>query len=767
MPTAAEQSFLLKNTDEKFPLLKDLTEIILGTDTISSIANQVLDLVIRDTGAGKCSLMLLNDRRELSIVASRGIELEVSKNYRSGLSHGIAGTVVRNTYPVLVTDIDRDERFLGMGGGNYRTKSFIACPISGNKRMIGLLNASDRKDSKPFDEQDFSTMCLISQLTAVALEKALLVVQMKEKTSELEEMNRKLIEGDLLKTEFLTRLAHELRTPLNSIKGSIYYLENTDKLEPGAQKEFYSIISKETDKLASIAENQLAFLTCEEELRSVRKSVVNLDEILTEVSCSKTLLEQLEREGITLSVQLEQGIKEILGDKFRIIQMFIILLEGLVLHLKRGDTLRISAREEEAVLVTIQTNRELPERFEEAFSCPDRDLEKEEGRHRTKMYLVRKKAESLGWDLNTHNGAGEFILTLSIPRSRRQKIDAAVGKSIDLFLEFIAELMGLNTCSIMLRDEFTGDLRIQSAMGLDDDVVRKTQIRPGDQICGWVAMEGKAVLIEDIEHDSRFARKSTSQYNTKSLLSVPLKVHDNVTGVLNLNNKKSAEPFTAQDLTLAAVLGSRVSRLIEKLRTDEDWEEDFRSFSDSFDKLLTAGRKYHKKERQFPDLVRKIMEKLDTTDEQKEMALYVSTVYDLGLMFMDEAVLRKNKLEPAELASLKVHPFNTIELLNSIEYSPEVNRAILHHHEKFDGTGYPDGLAGEEIPLISRVIAVVDAYFAMVSKRPHRKKLTSGEALQQIRDGAGISYDPAVVAALEASVNRGQGTEDREQLHRN
>lgn len=754
MPKATEQLFPFNSADERSSLLKDLTDIILGTDTINSIANQVLDIVLRYTGAGKCSLMLLNDRRELSIIASRGIELEVSKNYRSGLGNSIAGAVVRNTLPVLVTDIDQDERFQGMGGGNYRTKSFIACPITGKKRMLGILNASDRKDSCPFDEQDFDILNIISQLTAISLEKALLVAQMREKTSELEEMNRKLIEGDLLKTEFLTRLSHELRTPLNSIKGSIYYLENADKLERGEQKEFYSIISKETNKLASIAENQLDFLTCEDELRTVRKSVVSLDEILTEVSCSKTLQDHLEREGISLSVQLEQGVTEILGDKFRIIQMFIILLEGLVSHLKKGDSLRISAHEDEAVRVIIQVNRELPERFEKAFSCPDRDFLKEEGRQRTKMYLVRKKAESLGWDLTIKNEAGEFTIILSIPRSRRQKIDAAVGKSIDLFLEFIAELMGLNTCSIMLRDEFTGDLRIQSSMGLDDDVVRKTQIRTGDQICGWVAMEGKPVLIEDIEHDPRFARKSTSQYNTKSLLSIPLKSHDSVTGVLNLNNKKSAEPFTSQDLTLAAVLGSRVSRLIEKLRTDEDWEEDFRGFTNSFDKLLTAGRKYHKKERQFPDLVRRIMERLETNDEEKEQALYVSTVYDLGLMFMDDAVLHKNKLEPAEHASLKVHPFNTVELLNGIEFSPEVNKAILHHHEKYDGTGYPNGLAGEEIPLISRVIAVVDAFFAMTSKRPHRRKLASEDALQQIRDGAGSSYDPAVVAALEASVKQ-------------
>jgi len=237
-------------TDERIALVTDLTEIILGTDNISGIANQVLDIVVRHTGAAKCSLMLLNDRRELSIVASRGIDLEISREYRSRIGQGIAGMVVRNTEPVLVDDITTDTRFRGMGRGNgYRTPSFISCPIRGRKRMIGLLNASDRKDLLPFTEQGFELLQLISHQAAVALENAFLMAQLREKAAELEEMNRKLMEGDLLKTEFLTRISHELRTPLNSIKGSIYYLESADRLTREDQKEFYAIISKETEKL--------------------------------------------------------------------------------------------------------------------------------------------------------------------------------------------------------------------------------------------------------------------------------------------------------------------------------------------------------------------------------------------------------------------------------------------------------------------------------------------------------------------------------------
>lgn len=737
-------------SDEIVALVTDLTDIILGTDNISAIANQVLDIVVRYTGAGKCSLMLLNERRELSIVASRGINLEVSREYRSKIGQGIAGMVVRNTVPVLVEDIYADETFRDMRRGNgYRTPSFVSCPIRGHKRMIGVLNASDRKDSLPFDKQGFELLQLIGNHTAVALENASLVGQLREKATELEDMNRKLMEGDLLNTEFLTRISHELRTPLNSIKGSVYYLENADRLTREDQKEFYAIISKEAEKLADIVESQLDFLSCRDGMRSTGRSVVSLAEILSDVSCSKTLAETLGRSGIALSVQLENMIPEIIGDKFRIRQMLLTLLEGIANRLERGDELRISAGDNTSIHIKVQADRKLPKQFLASFSRPAPPLGREVGEDGGKMYLVRKAAENLGWDLDIDNGADTFTLTMAIPRSRRQKIDAAVAKSTDLFLEFIAELMGLGTCSIMLRDDVSGELRIRSALGLDEDIVRTTHIRPGDQISGWVVLEGKPVLIENIENDPRFARKSFSQYNTKSLLSVPLKIGDTVAGVLNLNNKKSAEPFTPNDLILATALGDRISSLIGKLRDNESWEQGFQELTASFEKLLIAGRKYHKKTRLLPNLVRRIMERLEASDEEQQTGLYVSAVYDLGLMFMDEAVLRKGKLEPSEFASLKVHPFTTVELLNGIEFSPDVSRSILHHHEKFDGTGYPDGLAGCEIPLISRVISVVDAYCAMISKRPHRKEMTGSEALREIRNGAGTSYDPAVVEALE------------------
>jgi len=102
---------------------------------------------------------------------------------------------------------------------------------------------------------------------------------------------------------------------------------------------------------------------------------------------------------------------------------------------------------------------------------------------------------------------------------------------------------------------------------------------------------------------------------------------------------------------------------------------------------------------------------------------------------------------------VKLHPYNTVFLLDTLELSDEMKKIILYHHERFDGTGYPSGLKGEEIPLLSRVLSVVDSFSAMLSERPYRERLTKYQALSEIRAGAGSLYDPHIVKALEDVMN--------------
>jgi hypothetical protein len=177
----------------------------------------------------------------------------------------------------------------------------------------------------------------------------------------------------------------------------------------------------------------------------------------------------------------------------------------------------------------------------------------------------------------------------------------------------------------------------------------------------------------------------------------------------------------------------------------------------SLDALLNAERKYPKKGPCQLRLMNRLMEELDAAAEEREIALYISMIYDLGLMLVDRGVMEKSDpLSPLERSTLKSHPFTTLDLLGVFEPSEKVRRIILHHHERFDGRGYPDGLKGEEIPFLSRALAVVDAYCAMSEERPYRQALGPKEAMTELCKGAGTHYDPRMVEALERiSLNQG------------
>ena len=731
--------------EKKLSILREISSVNVLTDNLSTIVNLMLELAINYTDAEKGSIMLLNSKGELYIYAARGMKAEFIKSYRVKVGEGIAGHVARTMEPVMVQNIEEDPRFKQIPRDRYKTNSFISCPIISKNRLLGVLNINDKRNGEPFTDDDFSFIKIIANHAAVALENAFLMNQLRAKAAELEEINKKLIDSDVVKTEFITRLSHELRTPLNSVKGSIYYLQQSPELGPQERLEFYDIIASETGKMISIVENLLNFLRLEDEMKLLDKRLINIKDVLDEVSRSKLITNRLSSKNIELRVHLRKTVSDIVADKIRTVQFFINMLDVIASYLELNDKINITVDSNNYIDITIEASRPLPENitvyFKETRSIYDQNQPDE----KLKLYLARKIAENHRWSIDAYNTESSFLVKITIPESSRNKIIAVVDSCMDKFVDLIAELLEVNTCSVMLSDEITGDLTIKSARGLNDDVIKRTRIKFGDRIAGWVAVEGKPLFIEDIEKDPRFGRKNTPRYTTKSLISLPIKVNSTVVGVVNLNNKKSNEPFSRVDLYIATELTSRISKFLEKLYKGNIDEEEVTHFITTLENLIFVEKRYTKKQPLLPNLMTALLEELGVDEETKRIGTYISVLYDLGLMTVDERVLSKKKLLPSEERTVKIHPFATISLLNNFEYSEEVRNAILHHHERYDGTGYPDGLKGKDIPFLSRVLAVVDSYCAMISDRPYKKPLTDRHAIEELKKGAGTLYDPEIV----------------------
>jgi len=146
---------------------------------------------------------------------------------------------------------------------------------------------------------------------------------------------------------------------------------------------------------------------------------------------------------------------------------------------------------------------------------------------------------------------------------------------------------------------------------------------------------------------------------------------------------------------------------------------------------------------------------LALSHQDTEALRFAGILHDIGKLAIPIPVLRKADLpSEADRASIANHAARGVEMVRDIEFLADSMPAILHHHERMDGRGYPAGLAGEEIPLLARIIAVADAFDSLTTSRSHREAHTVKEALAELREYAGTHLDPSVLAALERSLAR-------------
>jgi putative nucleotidyltransferase with HDIG domain len=121
-------------------------------------------------------------------------------------------------------------------------------------------------------------------------------------------------------------------------------------------------------------------------------------------------------------------------------------------------------------------------------------------------------------------------------------------------------------------------------------------------------------------------------------------------------------------------------------------------------------------------------------------------LHDIGKIGTYEAILDKpGELTAEEIKMIRRHPAQGADILSPLRAMREIIPIIKHHHERYDGSGYPDGLAGDEIPFEARILAIADVYAAMRSDRPYRARLTHKAAVKELKGGAGTQFDPMLV----------------------
>lgn len=303
--------------------------------------------------------------------------------------------------------------------------------------------------------------------------------------------------------------------------------------------------------------------------------------------------------------------------------------------------------------------------------------------------------------------------------------------------------------SVMLLDRETGLMRVAASVGLDAEIVRETRVREGEGIAGWVLATGKPVLIEDLPgREGRGRRAGTAEI--RSAVSVPIADQDGTLGVLNVGSRAYPARFTDKHMQALTLLGTQTA---VALRNAEAMTQARELYFATLRALVLALETKDPYARGGTDRVVRFAVALGEElglDELELQALEVAALlHDIGMSSTGEGVAQTGRpLSTFERGLLKLHPVLAAEILEEVPALRTVIPIVYHHHEWFDGRGYVVGLAGESIPIGSRILSVADAFVAMTGDRPYRAAMSVTEAVGELEEKAGTQFDPDVVRAF-------------------
>jgi len=342
-----------------------------------------------------------------------------------------------------------------------------------------------------------------------------------------------------------------------------------------------------------------------------------------------------------------------------------------------------------------------------------------------------------------------------------REIDGAISGNLDLkttlniLLDRLINDLGADAGNILLYEADRKVLRYITGQGFRTDRIQSTQLDIGDGQAGKAALGRRVVHISDLgELPSDYLRSDL--YVAEKFISyigLPLIAKGELVGVLEVFHRSSLDP-SAEWLDFLHTLAGQAAIAINHINLINELQQSNKELIQAYDEIIegwaqalelrdeaTEGHS-----RRVEQLTISIARKFGFEGMELANIRRGALLHDIGKMGVPDHILRKEgELTDAEWNLMKKHPIFARDLLAPIEYLQSAVDIPYCHHEKWDGTGYPRGLKGEEIPLPARIFAVVDVWDALHSKRSYRDAMEDQKVLDYIKDQAGKHFDPQVV----------------------
>lgn len=334
-------------------------------------------------------------------------------------------------------------------------------------------------------------------------------------------------------------------------------------------------------------------------------------------------------------------------------------------------------------------------------------------------------------------------------------------------LKHAVDEVGASAGYVMLISEEAKDrLVTEAAYGRDGQFVFPTILPVGSGISGYVAKLAQPIEVHENLGESLDCDGMDAE--VRSAVSVPLinrsysstgaAATEEVLGTMTVLKCDTNEQLDTRDLDLMISMGALMAAAITNARMEERQRATFVRTLESLATALEARDEYTQGHSQrVGDVSLLIGYELGFSPEALEELRIGTTLHDIGKIGVPDAILNKpGRLTDEEFQLMKQHPVIGYEICKPLMLSDGVLMIIRNHHEKLDGSGYPDGLKGGELPLSLRIVCVADAFDAMSSRRPYRNVMAISSVIEEMSKGAGIQFDPVVVETLKGLLNAGR-----------
>jgi HD-GYP domain-containing protein (c-di-GMP phosphodiesterase class II) len=345
-----------------------------------------------------------------------------------------------------------------------------------------------------------------------------------------------------------------------------------------------------------------------------------------------------------------------------------------------------------------------------------------------------------------------------------REIDIAFNSSPDLesvldaILEKVVSRLDVDASSVLLLDESTQILRFAGGEGFRTDLIRKSKLGAREG-CAGQAFSGKQVIyLKRADHpESGFTRKALLiAEGFVTYIGIPLVARDKVIGVIETYHRDVFE-LRREWLEFLEVLAGQIAIALNSTLLIEELREANIHISVAYDRTLEGWSKALELRddeteghaQRVADMGLCLAAYLGLPDEDLRQIRRGALLHDIGKIGIpDRILLKPGPLSEPEWEIMKLHPIFAYDLLEPIEFLKPALDIPYCHHERWDGSGYPRRLSGEQIPLAARIFAVVDVWDALLSDRPYRPPWSEEEALVYLRAQAGVGFDPQVVGAF-------------------